>query len=146
MALAVAVGPGIDAYRSGGVEPHLGGFPKTDAGPQGPDHRRGSDSAGFNVGGHADAAKFAVGFGLRPARGKARVVDHLHRRVERGLVVADVVGQRHRRIVRELVWLNEVPATQFGWIDAQLAGRHLDDALDHIGGLGSPRATVGVHR
>ena len=42
------------------------------------------------------------GFGLRLARREAGVIDRLHRRIQRGAEIADVIGHDHRRLMREI--------------------------------------------
>src|SRR3546814_15174670 len=85
-------------------------FPEADAGPQRAHHRRGRDTAGLDVGGDADAAQLALGFGGLAALRKALVVDHLQGLVHRLVVVADVVlqgeiGRESRRgRVCQYVW------------------------------------------
>ena len=72
-----------------------------------------------------------------------------------GLVIAAVVFPTSRRLVGELVWLDEVVHTVLGRVDAQLVSHHVRHALDHLHGLSHAEGTavgnsswwlVGVHR
>ena len=79
-------------------------------------------------------------FRLLPcASAKPLVVDRLEREVERRVVVADVVLQRDRRLVGELVRLDEVLAPDLDPVDAQLARGLVDQALEQVGRLGPAR-------
>ena len=72
-----------------------------------------------------------------------RVADTLQRLVQRCLVVARVVLEAGRRVVRELLRPDEVLAAQLGRIDVELVGRGLDQPLDQVRGLGdAERAAV----
>ena len=66
------------------------------------------------------------------------------RLVERRVVVADVVLQRDRRLVRER--RDEVAPADLGRVDLHLARRGLDQPLDDVGRLGAAGAAIGVHR
>ena len=78
------------------------------------------------------------------ALAEALVVGDLHRLLERGVIVAGVVGHDHRRLVRE--GLDEVLPAQVGRIDAELARADLDQPLDHEGRLRPSGAAIGVDR
>ena len=77
---------------------------------------------------------------------EALVVGDLDRLVDDRRVVARVVLQRHRRLVREGRRRNEVLPAQLGRIDLQLGGGLADDALDHEGRLGTAGAAIGIDR
>ena len=80
------------------------------------------------------------------ARREAGIVGELERLVERRLVVADVVHQRHRRLVREGVLGDEVLAAELGRVHAHLARRLVHQRLEQERGLGPAGAAIGVHR
>ena len=72
------------------------------------------------------------------------VVDGVHRLLEGGAVVARVVRPAGRRLVRELVGLDEVLHPELGRVLADLVGEDVDHPLDGVDGLGHPeRAAVG---
>ena len=144
--LAVAVGAGHHLADAGMGEADLGALPKTDASAERADHGRRRDAAGLDVAGEADAAELALGLRSGTATGKVGVVRKLQRLVEMGLVVAGVVGERHRRVVGELVRLDEVLTAQLRRIPAELLGRRFDDGLEQIGRLGPTSAAIGVDR
>ena len=92
----------------------------------------------------ADAHELAAGalLGLLPAQ--AGVVDDVHRLLERGRVVAGVVLPAGRRLVRELLGLDEVLHPELGRVLADVVGEDVDHPLDRVDGLGHPeRAAVG---
>ena len=126
------------------VDPHLGRFPQADAGAERAHRGRRRDAAGLDVGGEADAAQLAVAGALALALAEVLVVGHLQRLVERGGVVARVVHHDDRRLVRELP--DEVLAAERRRILAELARRHLHQALDDEGRLRAARAAIGVDR
>ncbi len=144
MALAVAVRAGQHLDRADRVHPDLGRFPQADAGAERADRLGRRDAAGLDVVGEADAAQLAPPRRLALALAEALVVDELHRLVERRRVVADVVVHDDRRLVREL--LHEVALAEARGVDAELAGRHLDEPLDDEGRLRPARAAIGVDR
>ena len=144
MALAVAVRSRQDLDGADRIDAHFGGFPQADAGAEAADRFRRRDAAGLDVAGDADAAQLAFGLGFRLARREAGVIDRLHRGVERGIKVADVIGHDHGRLVREL--RDEVLAAQFGRIDLQLPRRRLHQPFHHETCLGAARAAIGVDR
>ena len=102
VALAVAVRAGQHLDRADRVDAHFGRFPEADAGAERADRRRRRDAAGLDVAAHADAAQLAAALAAAALRcGEAGIVGRLHRRVERGRVVAGVVAHDDRRLVRE---------------------------------------------
>ena len=92
------------------------------------------DAAGLDVATHADAALLAAGLGFRLAGGEAVIVDRLHCRIERSLVVAGIILEDHRCLIRPFP--DEVLAAQFGRRNAELARRRFDDPLQRIGRFG----------
>ena len=70
---------------------------------------------------------------------EAGVVGRLQRHVERGEIIAAVIGERDRRLIGIGVLGDEVAPAQFGRVDLQLARRHVDDALDDIAGFRAVR-------
>ena len=75
--LAVAVRTREDFNGADRIDADLGGFPQADAGAQTADRFGGSDAAGLDVAGEADATQLAFLLGLLLARRKAGVVDRL---------------------------------------------------------------------
>ena len=99
VALAVAVRARQDLDGADRIDADFRGFPQADAGAEAADRLRRRDAAGLDVAGDADAAQLAFGFGFRLAGREAGVVDRLHRGVERGAEIADVIGHDDRRLV-----------------------------------------------
>ena len=147
VALAVAVRAGQDLDVAGRVEPELRRLPQADTGAQRADHRRRRDAAGLDVGGEADAAQLAARLGLGAARLEALVVGDLDRLVEDRRVVAAVVLQRHRRLVREGVdgmkFFRRSSAGSIFSLARRLARRCVSM---HEGRLGPSGAAIGVDR
>ena len=144
VALAVAVRSRQDLDGADRIDPDFGGFPQADAGAEAADRFRGRDAAGLDVAGEADAAQLAFGLRLGLARREAGIVDRLHRGVERGAEIADVIGHDDRGLVREL--RDEVLAAQFAGIDLQLPRRGFHQPFHHEAGFGPARAAIGVDR
>ena len=92
----------------------------------------------------ADAHQLAALALLRLLLSKAGVVDRVHRLLERRRVVARVVRPAGRRLVWELLGLDEVLHPELGRVLADLVGQDVDHALDRVDRLGHPeRAAVG---
>ena len=144
VALAVAVRTGQDFDGADRIDAHFSGFPQADAGTETADRLRRRDAAGLDVAGDADAAQLAFGLGLGLAGGEAGIVDRLHRRIQRGAEIADVIGHDHRRLVRE--GGDEVLAAQFRRIDLQLPRRRFHQPFDDETGFGTAGAAIGVNR
>ena len=148
VALAVGRRPGDHLDGAGGQDPHGGGLPAA-----GPEVERGQDPAGgeaahLDVGGDADAEVLGVprvpaALLLRP---DVVVTDQLERPVERGRVVAGVVGEAGDRLVGELVGRDVVAAPDLDPVDPDRPGQRVHRPLEGVGGLGAPRAPVGVGR
>ena len=81
---------------------------------------------------------------LALALAEALHVGELQRLLERGVIVAGVIGHDHRRLVRER--LDEIALAQFGGLDAHLPRRHLDQPLDHEGRFRPSGAAIGIDR
>ena len=144
VALPVAVRAGEHRHRAGGMHPHFAGFEQARACTERTRDVGRREPAGLDVAGIAQPAQPPPCLGRRAARREVGHVGQLLRlRQVRG-VVAGVVGETHRRGVRELG--DEVlPADRRG-LHLQVARRLLDEPLDDIRGLGPPRAAVGIHR
>ena len=72
------------------------------------------------------------------------VADHVHRLLQRRRVVAAVVLPAERRLVRELLRLDEVLHPKLGRIHLELVRHHVGHALDRVHGLGdAERAAIG---
>ena len=142
--LAVRVRARQNLDRADRIDAHFRRFPQADAGAERTDRRRRRDAAGFDIGGVAETAQLALGGAGRLACREARRVVHLLRLGERGVVVADVIGHDHRRLMREL--RHEVLAAEVGRILAEFARGDLDQAFDDIGRFGTAGAAIGVDR
>ena len=146
VALAVAVGAGQDLDLAGVGEADLGTLPQAHARAERADDRRRGDAAGLDVAGDADAAQPAAPLGFRLAGREALVVGELERLIQRRLVVARVVHEGHRRLVREGVLRDEVLPAELGRVHPDLARRLVEQDLEQERGLGPAGAAVGVHR
>ena len=72
------------------------------------------------------------------------VVDPVHRHLERRRVVAGVVLPARRRLVRELLGLDEVLHPELGRVLADVVGEDVDHPLDGVDRLGhAERAAIG---
>ena len=99
---------GEDGDGAGGVDADVGDFVEAGAGAERADDGRGGDAAGFEIGGEADAAELAFGGGGGFAGREAGVIGVLHGDFHRREVVAAVVLQGDRGLVREGVLGDEV--------------------------------------
>ena len=77
---------------------------------------------------------------------KPGIIGGLQRHLQGRLVIAAVVLQRDRRLVREGVGRDEIAAAQFGRVDAELVGGEIDDAFQQEGRLRPAGAAIGVDR
>ena len=141
----MAVGAGQDRDRARRVHADRGGLIETGPRAERTDHCGGSDAAGLDIAGEADATQLPAGLGFRLAGRHAGIVAGAEGGRKRRLVVAGVVHQGHGRLVGKLVRLDEVPAADFRGVDAQLPGGLVDDPLQQVGRLRTARAAVGVH-
>ncbi len=147
VALAVAVRAGQDLDVARRVELESVPTPLADTAAQLADHLRRRQPAGLDVGREADAAQLAARLGLGAAGLEALVVGDLDRLVDDRRVVARIVLQADRRLVREGRRRDEVLPAQLGRIHLQLGGRLADDASrSTIGRLGTSGAAIGVDR
>ena len=144
VALAVRVRAGEHRDGAGGMHADLARFEQAGARAERARDGGGRDAAGFDVGGVADAAQLAVLHRVFFPRRKTGDVGQLQRRLQRRIVVAGVVLQRDRRLIRELA--DEVAPAQLRRVDLQLARGGLDQALDDVGRLRPSRAAVGIDR
>ena len=92
----------------------------------------------------ADAHELALGALLDLLPPQAGVVDHVHGLLQRAPIVPAVVLPAQRRLVGELLGLDEVLHPELGRVDLQLMRHEVDHALDRVHGLGhAERAAVG---
>ena len=75
-------------------------------------------------------------FGLFLA--KVLITDSVQGLFPTGVVIAGVIFPAERRLIRELVLLDEILDAEFCCIHAELDGENLDHPLDEIGSLGHP--------
>src|SRR5438132_886311 len=87
---------------------------------------------------------FSAAFGA--ALLEAFVVGHRKRAVERGCVIAAVVGDPAYGVERERVGWNEVLASDLRGVHTDLVGEPVHDPFDQQRGLGPARAPVRVDR
>ena len=125
---------------------HLPHLEEPGPGAKGSGHRRRSDPARLQERRQADPPELTPRPRLLPASLEALPLRELQDQVQRGFVVPRVVLQQHRRLIGELIRLNEVLSPDLHRIDPQLAGGHVHQALDHERGFRSPRATDRVDR
>ena len=146
MPLAMAMRARQHGDRAGGMHadhPHLiQPRPRT----QRSHHRRGCYAAGLNIGGNTNAPQFSMGSRRSPPRLKTRPIRSLHRHIQRREIIAAVILQRDRRLVRELIRPDEIAPTNGNLVDPRLARRHIDQPLNQEGRLRPASAAIGIHR
>src|SRR5215471_729052 len=105
MALAVAVRAGEDGHAAGRMHAYRSAFEEPGARAQRADNGGRSDAAGLDIGGNTEAAQFSAGCSLTAPVLEARVVGGLQREIQCREVIAAVVLQRDRCLVRVgLLW------------------------------------------
>ena len=144
MALAVAVRAGEHGHAAGGVHAHFAAFEQARTRTQGAGDIAGRQAAGLDVAGVANAAQQALGgtggFALLKPGGVAQALGGC----QAAQVVARVVLQRHRRLVRP--GIDEVALADFVLRQAQFPAATRHQSLNQVSGLRSASAAVGVHR
>src|SRR4029453_4376320 len=140
LALALGAEPGDRA--AGRMDPDLAGVEHADAQDVAvPGRPRTND---LSEEGDADAHQLPPRPLLRLLFAQTGIVDRGHRLAHRGDVIARVVFPAERRVIGELLRLDEVLQPELGGVDPELVRQHVDYPLDQVGRLGHPeRAAVG---
>ena len=146
MALPMRVAAGENRHRPGRVNAHLGGFVQAGAGADGAGDIRRRQAAGLDIAAYADAAKPTARLGFSLARSETGVVCHRQRLVQHCGVVAAIVLQRHRRLIRKCVGGDEIAAAQLRTVDAHFARRQIDQPFDYEGRLRPPGTALCIDR
>ncbi len=142
VALALRLDADPGQHLAGRMDPDLARVEHLDAEDVEVVRRPGPDDLGEAA--DADAHELAAGALLELLLPEAVVVDHVEGLLERGRVVARVVLPAGRRLVRELLRLDEVLHAELRRVLADLVGEDVDDALDRVDRLGhAERAAVG---
>ena len=140
--LALGLHADADDRRAGGVDADLGAVEHLDA--EDVERVRGTGADDLGEGGDADPHQLAARALLLLLAQQVLVADLVQRLLQRGRVVAAVVLPAGRRLVGELLRLDEVLEAQLGRVDVQLVGQDVDHALDHVHRFGdAERAAVG---
>src|SRR6516225_9058267 len=79
---------------------------------------------------------------LRRCSSQGSVADSAQGLVERRQVIATVVFPAERRLVRELLLADQIPAPDFRRVDIEPVRQHVDHALDEIRRLGHPEGAA----
>ena len=142
VALPLRLHADADDGRAGGVDADLGAVEHLDAEDVEGVRGAGADDLGERR--DADPHQFAAGAFLGLLAQQILVADLVERLVQGGRVIAAVVLPAGRRLVGELLRLDEVLEAELGRVHLQLVGQDVDHALDHVHGFGDPeRAAVG---
>ncbi len=144
VALPVAVAAGEDLDGADRVHAHLRALPQPHARAERAHGGGRREAAGLDEGGVAQAPQLAARRRLGPALGEAGDVGRRLRLVQQRREIAAVILHDDLRLIGELG--DEVPPAQLGRVHPHLARGGLHHPLDHVGGLGPPRAAIGVHR
>ena len=146
VALAVAVRADHDRHVACGVYPNCGCVIQAHAGAKNAHQVRRRNPASLDPSGQAQPAQFAFGGRGSSAFFKARHIGQFHRLVQRGMVVAHVIGQTCGRGVGEHIGGDKVLATHLERVKAQFAAHLIDHTLQAIGRLGAACATISIDR
>src|SRR5207244_7083469 len=106
-------------------------------------HLKPGASTGLNKRGQAHAEQLAGRSSPLPQLQQRLPAHELQGVVQGLLVITRIVLQTHRRFIGELIGLEEVAAAKLDWIDAQLMGGRVHDALDGESPFGTASAAVG---
>ena len=132
-------GAGVDGQLAARLDSRDGAFEAAGA------HDLGwSEGADLDVAGEADAAQLALLAQLGGLRLELLVAGDLERLVERLRVVAAVVFQAERRLVRELVGPDEVALAHLGRVERKVVGDRVHHAFLEVGRFWAARAAVGI--
>ena len=112
--LAVAVGAGENGDAAGRIDPHRRYFIEPGPRAERAGHRRRRHAARLDIARHAEAAQLALTARCGAALLEAGIVGVFERHIERGEIVAAVIGERDRRLVGIGGRGDEVAAAQFG--------------------------------
>ena len=105
---------------------------------------RGREPAGFDVSREPDAAQLAVTRRVALALAEALEIGKLQRFAKRARIIAGVIVQDHRRLVREAA--DEILPPQLDRIERQFARADLNQPLDHEGRFRPAGAAIGIDR
>ncbi len=139
LALAMRRSAGQHRHFAGRIDLDRGAFPS--AGRRG---RRRTERADLAVSGEADAHQTSLlpRFGLFLAQ--LRIIHQLQRLLQRGFIVAAVVGQSGGGGERKLVGLRKVLQPNLRRVHLQFGRQHVHHALDAVRGFGPSRAAIGI--
>ena len=146
MALTVAVRPDHDRDVAGGIHPHRRRIIKPDPGPEDADQMRRRDAASLDPGRQTHAAQLAALGAGRSTPFKPGDIGDFHHLVERGLIVAGVIGQRHRSGIGEHVRGDEVFRPHRKRVKPQFAAHLVDHPFQTERRLGPPGPAIGIDR
>ena len=145
MTLTVAVRPCHHDDAASGVDADSAAFKQTRAGAELTDKGGRRDAAGLNVGTDPKAPQLAVRLRRGAAGGEAGHVSNLDQLVHRAVIIAGVIGDGDRRLVRVRIRRDEVAAADLNRIDPHLTRSAVDDTLQLIGRFRPACAAIGVH-
>ena len=144
--LPVAVRAREHRHAPGRVHTHRSRFVQAGARPQCAHQRGRRDAARLDIRGDPEAAELPARLRRLLALGEPRIIDRLKSEIESRGIVADIVLEGHRRLVRELVRLDQILAPDLHAVDPQLARSLVHQALEDVRGLGPAGAADRVHR
>ena len=147
MALAVIVRADQHRDLAGRMHAHRGALIEAAARTEPPGEARRRKAAGLDIGGDSRAR------GICPCCAEAALrmpkpfdVGRDQRAVEAAHRIAGIVLHQHRRLIGIGLLRDHVAAADLDAVDAHLAGRDIDDALDHEGRFGPAGAAIGIDR
>ena len=146
MALAMAMRAGQHRHAAGWVHADGANLIKPRAGAKAADNGGGRDAAGFQIGGTANTAQLAALGGFRTTRREAGPIRRSQSLFQGRVVIAAVILQRDRRLIGELIGLDEVPPTEFHPVNPGLLRRHIHQAFQQEGRFRPASAAIGIHR
>ena len=144
--LAMTVRAGQHRHAAGRVDADRSAFEQPRAGAERADDRRRGNAASLDISGDAEAAQFPPRRRIPTPRFEALVIGCLQRELQCREVIAAVVLEGDRGLIRVGVLRDEIAPAQLGRIHPKLVGGKVDDALEQKGRLRAASAAIGVNR
>jgi hypothetical protein len=144
--LAVVVGSEHRPHGAVRLDTYGCSLIEADAGAQRASKTRRGDARGLDIAGHADPAQPPAPLGLDAALLESLVVGERERARKNFREIAAVIGWADRRLVWHRARRNEIAPADFRAIESKPLGRSVGKPLQHVTGLGPPRAAKRIGR
>ena len=146
VALTMIMSAATDHQAAIGGHTNVSRFKKSDPGTEHTGIARGCHPRALDEIAHAKAAQATARLAVDTATGKAGVIDQLEDPIEQAREITTIVGRPHRRGVGHLRRQNEIAPAQIDPVKTTLTCGLLDQTLEHVAGLRTSGAAIGVGR